>query len=176
MVEFVCAIGGREEAGCRRSGLSAKRDPYEGSDSRLGGRHELGTRTENIWAMFVTLDVSQPDMSVLKFFKLQKRQLKSVMSETHQSAMTPCFAVAEAASELYNVTASCKESLFVKVFEDVQTRVGGLVGEGGSGVGEGGGGDGGGGDGGDGSDGGDEGGGGEGDMQPLHWRMSSSCW
>merc|ERR1719329_32064 len=99
---------------------------------------------ENIWAMFVTLDVSQPDMSVLKFFKLQKRQLKSVMSETHQSAMTPCFAVAEAASELYNVTASCKESLFVKVFEDVQTRVGGGVGEG--------------------------------DMQPLHWRMSSSCW
>ena len=96
--------------------------------------------------MFVTLDVSQLDMSALKFFKLQKRQLKSVMSETHQSAMTPYFAVAEAASELYNVTASSREALFVKVFDDVQTRVVGLgesaggLGEGGGGEGEGGGG------------------------------------
>jgi len=70
----------------------------------------------------------------------------SVTSETHQPAMAPYFAMAEAASELYNVTASRRGALFVKVFDDVQTRVvglgegGGGLGEGGGGVGEGGGG------------------------------------
>ena len=86
----------------------------------------------------------------------------SVTSETHQPAMAPYFAMAEAASELYNVTASRRGALFVKVFDDVQTRVVGL-GEGGGGLGEGGGGVGEGGGEGEGGGGLGEGGGGEGE-------------
>ena len=39
----------------------------------------------------------------------------SVMAETHQSAMGPYFAMAEAAFELNSVTAVLRESLVVKV-------------------------------------------------------------
>jgi len=39
--------------------------------------------------MVVTLEVSQPEMSALKFLKLVNRLLMSVMAETHQSAMGP---------------------------------------------------------------------------------------
>ena len=46
-------------------------------------------RTANMTCMVVTLEVSQPEMSALKFFKLWKRRLMSVMAETHQSAMGP---------------------------------------------------------------------------------------
>ena len=44
--------------------------------------------------MFVTLEVSQPEMSALKFFKSLKRELMSVMAETSQSAMGPYVTVA----------------------------------------------------------------------------------
>ena len=63
--------------------------------SKLSGWLNM-TAFENKWAMFVTLDVSQLDMSALKFFKLQKRQLMSVIAETHQSAMGPYVAMATA--------------------------------------------------------------------------------
>ena len=73
--------------------------------------------------MFVTLEVSQPEMSALKFFKIAsmfplKSSLISVMAETHQSAMGPYFAMAEAAFELNCVTAVFRESLVVKVGGD----------------------------------------------------------
>ena len=49
----------------------------------------------------------------------------SVMPETHQSAMGPYFAMAEAAFELNSVTAVFREALVVKVFWVVQATTGG---------------------------------------------------
>ena len=69
----------------------------------------------NIRFMSVTLEVSQLDMSASKFFKLAKSEPMLVMAETHQSAMGPYVAVAEAAFELNSVTAVCREALVVKV-------------------------------------------------------------
>jgi hypothetical protein len=92
--------------------------------------------------MVVTLEVSQPEMSALKFVKYMKSWLMSVMAETHQSAMGPYFAMAEAAFELNSLSAVFRESLVVKV-SPMQASEG----EGGSGEGdedEGGGGEGGG--------------------------------
>ena len=80
--------------------------------------------------MVVTLEVSQPEMSALKFLKLWKSSLMSVMAETHQSAMGPYFAMAEAAFELNSVTAVFREALVVKV-----TTGGGGEGDGGGGLG-----------------------------------------
>ena len=51
-------------------------------------------RTVNMLLMSVTLDVSQLETSTLKFRKLQKRQLMSVMPETSQSATGPYVAMA----------------------------------------------------------------------------------
>ena len=107
--------------------------------------------------MFVTRDVSQPEMSASKSRKFSKRELISVTPETHQSAMGPCFSVAEAASLSYSAAAVFREALSTKVL--VQ---GGGGGEGGGGEGgEGGGG----GEGGEGEAGGGEGEGGSGDEQ-----------
>ena len=103
--------------------------------------------------MVVTLEVSQLDMSALKFFEFWKREPMSVMAETHQSAMGPYVAMAKAAFESNSVTAVFREPLLVKVW--VQAPVGEVEGGGGEGDGGGGEGDGGGGEG--------EGGGGEGD-------------
>ena len=64
-----------------------------GLDCRLGTRHGE-ERTKNIWYMVVTLEVSQLETSALKFFKLTKRLLMSVMAETSQSAMGPYVAMA----------------------------------------------------------------------------------
>jgi len=91
--------------------------------------------------MVVTLEVSQPEMSALKFAKPRKSSRMSVMAETHQSAMGPYFAMAEAAFELNSVTAVFREALLVKV-STMQAGVGsgGEV-EGGGGEGEGGGGE-----------------------------------
>jgi hypothetical protein len=102
--------------------------------------------------MVVTLEVSQPEMSALKFSKSRKSSRMSVMAETHQSAMGPYFAMAEAAFELNSVTAVFREALVVKV-STMQAGVGSegeVEGGGGDGEVEGGGGDG-------------EGGGGEGE-------------
>ena len=92
----------------------------------------------------------------------------SVTAETHQSAMTPYFAIASAAREAYSLTAVCKEALSAKMLLPVQPGGGDGGGEsggedggdGGSGGGEGGDGGDGGGEGGDGVDGGDGGDGG----------------
>jgi len=65
--------------------------------------------------MSVTLEVSQSEMSALKFVKSRKSSRMSVMAETHQSAMGPYFAMAEAAFELNSVTAVFREALVVKV-------------------------------------------------------------
>ena len=91
-------------------------------------------RTQNMLPMFVTLDVSQLEMSASKLFKLWKSSLMSVMAETHQSAMGPYIAMALTAFELNSVTAVFREALVVKV--EVQACVGGL-GDGGGGIGDG---------------------------------------
>ena len=80
--------------------------------------------------MSVTPEVSQLETSALKFKvpvggKRLKSMLMSVMPETHQSAMGPYFAMAEAAFELNSVTAVFREALVVKVFWVVQATTGG---------------------------------------------------
>ena len=61
----------------------------------------------------------------------------SVMAETHQSAMGPYFAMAEAAFELNSVTAVFRASLVVKVSTmQASGEGGGGEGEGGSGEGD----------------------------------------
>ena len=66
-------------------------------------------------SMFVTLEVSQLEMSALKFFKFLKRELMSVMAETSQSAMGPYFLMAAVESALYSWTAACSSALVVKI-------------------------------------------------------------
>ena len=51
-------------------------------------------RTRNISCIFVTPEVSQLEMSALKFCKFWKRSLMSVMAETSQSAMGPYVSMA----------------------------------------------------------------------------------
>ena len=99
--------------------------------------------------MVVTLDVSQLETSASKIFRFWKSPLMSVMAETHQSAMGPYFAMAEAAFELNSVTAVFREALVVKVEACVGVLGDGGGGEadGGGGLGEGGGGKGDGGEG-----------------------------
>ena len=81
-------------------------DPTQGV--RVRARAE---RTMNIWYMVVTLEVSQLEMSALKFFKFWKRELMSVMAETSQSAMEPYVAVAAVGLALNAWTAACREAL-----------------------------------------------------------------
>ena len=70
-----------------------------------------------MWSICVTRDVSQPEISALKLRKFSKSRLMSVTPETHQPAMAPYFAVAEAGFELYSPTAVCREALSVKVVQ-----------------------------------------------------------
>ena len=60
---------------------------------QIGGRTGVG-RTQNIWYMFVTLEVSQLETSASKFCKFEKSPLMSVMDETSQSAMGPYVLIA----------------------------------------------------------------------------------
>jgi len=80
-------------------------------------RRARAERTKNIWYMFVTSEVSQLEMSALKFFKLWKREPMSVIIETSQPAMEPYVAVAVVGSVLYSRTAVCSSALVVKVPE-----------------------------------------------------------
>jgi hypothetical protein len=143
--------GGEVRAG-RREGLGWWRHTtgMYGETARLKawGPRARAERTPNMLYMVVTLEVSQPEMSALKFPKFQKISRMSVMAETHQSAMGPYFAMAAVGFELNSQAAVCREALVVKV-STMQ------AGEGEGGSGEGGEGDGGGGEG--------DGGGGEGD-------------
>ena len=88
--------------------------------------------------MFVTLEVSQLEMSALKFFKFWKSSFMSVTADTHQSAMRPYFAMAAVGLASYARTAVFRESLVVKVCEDAGLGlVGGGDGDGGAPGGEG---------------------------------------
>ena len=64
--------------------------------------------------MVVTLEVSQPEMSALKFAKASKREFMSVMAETSQPAMGPHVAVAAVGLALNSWTLVCREALVVK--------------------------------------------------------------
>jgi hypothetical protein len=135
------------------------------------GPRARAERTKNMLLMSVTLEVSQPEMSALKFVKPLKRELMSVMAETHQSAMGPYFAMAAVGLALNSWTAACREALVVKTQGGEDGGEGGEGGEDGEGDGggektrgvEAGDGDGGGGEGGEGDGGGGLGDGGEGD-------------
>jgi uncharacterized membrane protein YgcG len=59
--------------------------------------------------MSVTLEVSQPEMSALKFVKSRKRFFMSVIPETSQSAMGPYVAVAAVGLALNSWAAICRE-------------------------------------------------------------------
>ena len=96
-----CCGGGTQEA-CTGKGLT----------QGLGAK---GTRTKNMPRMVVTLEVSQLEMSALKFVKRLKRLYMSVMAETSQSAMGPYVAVAAVRLALNAWTAVCREALVVKV-------------------------------------------------------------
>ena len=65
--------------------------------------------------MVVTLEVSQPEMSALKFVKPRKSSRMSVMAETSQSAIRPYVAVAAVGLSLNAWTAVSREALLVKV-------------------------------------------------------------
>ena len=63
-----CAPGGGRAWGGGVSGMHGGRP-----DSRLLGARACAKRTWNMYFMVVTLEVSQLEMSALKFFKLWKR-------------------------------------------------------------------------------------------------------
>ena len=85
-----------------------------------------------MYAMLVTLDVFQPEMSALNFHWNQKSWDMSVMPETSQSAMGPYRAMAEPVLSLNSLTAACRAVLAAKV-----VRGGSGGGSGGKGGGEG---------------------------------------
>ena len=84
-------------------------------DLRLLGARARAERTQNMPCMFVTLEVSQLEMSALKFPKFKKSQFMSVIIETSQPAMEPYVPVAVSGLVLYACTAVCREALVVKV-------------------------------------------------------------
>ena len=65
--------------------------------------------------MSVTLEVSQLEMSAIKFRMLLKSSPMSVMAETSQSAMGPYVAMAEATLALNAETAVFRAALVVKM-------------------------------------------------------------
>ena len=65
--------------------------------------------------MSVTLEVSQLEMSALKFLNFWKSWVISVMDETSQSAMGPYLVVAAVGFASYARTAVCREALVVKM-------------------------------------------------------------
>ena len=97
-----------------------------GSTEGCVGHRARAGRTQYISYMFVTLEVSQLEMSALKFRKSWKRLLMSVIGETFQLAMGPYVAMAAVRLVLYAWTAVCREALVVKVPGD---GAGGLGGE-----------------------------------------------
>ena len=64
--------------------------------------------------MLVTRDVSQLEMSALKFRKRMKRYFMSVIAETSQPAMGPCEAMASVRLASYSLTAISSAALLVK--------------------------------------------------------------
>ena len=80
--------GAGQQTGVQRAGRGEL-------DCRFGAGHGE-ERTRNMWFMFVTLEVSQLEISALKLRMPLKSPPMSVMAETHQSAMGPYVAVAAA--------------------------------------------------------------------------------
>ena len=109
-----CRPGGGRAWGGGVSGMHGGRP-----DSRLLGARACAKRTWNMYFMVVTLEVSQLEMSALKFVNSSKRLLMSVIIETSQPAMEPYVAVAASGLALYACTAVCREALVVKVPEGV---------------------------------------------------------
>ena len=101
-------VGGRVRGGGGTQEACKGKRP----DSKLAwGPRARAERTENIWLMSVTLEVSHPEMSALKFVKSLKRLLMSVIAETSQSAMGPYVAVAAVGLALNAWTAVRREAL-----------------------------------------------------------------
>jgi hypothetical protein len=108
-----CEPGGGRAWGvvaARQAACTGKRP-----DSRLGGQGHALERTQNMPYMVVTLEVSQPEMSALKFVKPRKSSRMSVMAETSQSAMGPYVLLAAVGLALYAWTAVTSRALVVKV-------------------------------------------------------------
>ena len=81
--------------------------------SKLSGWLKADARA-NIQRMLVTRDVSQLEMSALKFCKPEKSSLMSVMAETSQPAMRPCVAMASVGLASYAWAAARRSALLVK--------------------------------------------------------------
>ena len=81
-----CGPGAGERGPAAAHERHARRD---GPAMKAAGARACAERTQNMPYMVVTLDVSQLETSASKFCKLSKRELMSVMAETHQSAMGP---------------------------------------------------------------------------------------
>jgi hypothetical protein len=106
-----------EPGGGRAGGVVAAHKRHargEGPTQGLGATRARAERTWNMERMSVTPEVSQPEMSALKFVKPLKRELMSVMAETSQSAIAPYVAVAAVGLALNAWTAVCREALVVK--------------------------------------------------------------
>ena len=86
-------------------------------DPRLEGvgQGTSGERTLNICSMVVTSEVSQLEISALKFSILRKSSSISVMPETSQSAILPNFFSVVPGFSLKSSTATFSEALSVKV-------------------------------------------------------------
>ena len=65
--------------------------------------------------MVVTPEVSQLEMSALKYIKPLKSKLMSVTAETTQLAMAPYFAMAAVGLALYSWTAVFREAVVVNM-------------------------------------------------------------
>jgi hypothetical protein len=115
-----CDAGGRGVRAGRREGLGCGGGTTSGMHGEDGPAQGLGAtraraeRTANMAPMVVTLEVSQPEMSALKFVNLRKSWPMSVMAETSQSAMGPHVAVAAVGLALNSWTLVCREALVVK--------------------------------------------------------------
>ena len=94
-----CGAGGWPADRRERGGCGASRVQRGGSDQNCE-RRAREERTSNISSMLVTPEVSQLDISALKFPKSLKSPLMSVMAETSQSAMGPYVSVAAVESAL----------------------------------------------------------------------------
>jgi len=108
-------VGAGRRQGLWRGGGTTRGMHGDGPTQDLGAKGTRGARTLNIRNMSVTLEVSQPEMSALKFVKPLKRLPMSVIAETSQSAMGPYVAVAAVGLALNSLTAVCREALVVKV-------------------------------------------------------------
>ena len=101
--------GGRACGGGSASGMHGK-GPTQG----MGARARAG-RTWNMVFMLVTLEVSQLEMSALKFVKSLKSQLMSVIIKTSQPAMEPYISVAAVGLASNACNAVCRESLVLNL-------------------------------------------------------------